>query len=170
MPTTPKYALPYPVASDTADVPRDIQALATRLDGLIETRLTRISRGAAGPITGGAIGPIAFTASDIDDLGAWNGATRLTAVVAGWYDLGTTVAYDAIPNGDGYVTLKLLNPTVVLPFVATGKGPTAALGWGATIGGPVSMAAGQYAEVHIGVFGVASYGLAQAAAWLKALK
>lgn len=34
MPTTPVYALPYPVLSDTADVPRDIQALATRLDGL----------------------------------------------------------------------------------------------------------------------------------------
>jgi hypothetical protein len=32
MPTTPNYALPYPVATDTADVPRDIQALATRLD------------------------------------------------------------------------------------------------------------------------------------------
>jgi hypothetical protein len=34
MPTTPVFALPYPVASDTADVPRDIQALAVKLDGL----------------------------------------------------------------------------------------------------------------------------------------
>lgn len=34
MPTTPTFALPYPTLSDTADVPRDIQALATRLDGL----------------------------------------------------------------------------------------------------------------------------------------
>jgi hypothetical protein len=32
MPTTPILALPYPVATDTADVPRDIQALANRLD------------------------------------------------------------------------------------------------------------------------------------------
>lgn len=30
--TTPKYALPYPQESDTADVPRDVQALAQRLE------------------------------------------------------------------------------------------------------------------------------------------
>lgn len=30
--TTPNLALPYPVAADTADVPRDIQALAVKLD------------------------------------------------------------------------------------------------------------------------------------------
>jgi hypothetical protein len=30
--TTPNFALPYPVAADTADVPRDIQALASKLD------------------------------------------------------------------------------------------------------------------------------------------
>lgn len=34
MPNTPVFALPYPTLSDTADVPRDIQALATRLDAL----------------------------------------------------------------------------------------------------------------------------------------
>jgi hypothetical protein len=32
MAATPRLALPYPVASDTADVPRDILALATKLD------------------------------------------------------------------------------------------------------------------------------------------
>jgi hypothetical protein len=32
VPATPVYALPYPTLSDTADVPRDIQALATKLD------------------------------------------------------------------------------------------------------------------------------------------
>lgn len=34
MPTTPRLALPYPISSDTADVPRDIQALADRLEAL----------------------------------------------------------------------------------------------------------------------------------------
>lgn len=34
MPTTPKLALPYPTLSDSADVPRDIQALATKIDGI----------------------------------------------------------------------------------------------------------------------------------------
>lgn len=32
MPTTTRLALPYPAASDTADVPRDMGALATKLD------------------------------------------------------------------------------------------------------------------------------------------
>jgi hypothetical protein len=32
MPTTPNLALPYPAETDTADVPRDIHALATKLD------------------------------------------------------------------------------------------------------------------------------------------
>ena len=32
--TTPIFALPYPVPTDPADVPADIQALATKLDGL----------------------------------------------------------------------------------------------------------------------------------------
>lgn len=30
---TPNLALPYPVSADTVDVPRDVQALATKLDG-----------------------------------------------------------------------------------------------------------------------------------------
>jgi hypothetical protein len=34
MPVTAVYALPYPSLSDTADVPRDIQALAVKLDAL----------------------------------------------------------------------------------------------------------------------------------------
>lgn len=34
MPATPNYALPYPQLSDTADVPRDIQALAVKLDAM----------------------------------------------------------------------------------------------------------------------------------------
>jgi hypothetical protein len=32
--TTPNLALPYPVPADTVDVPRDVQALATKLDGI----------------------------------------------------------------------------------------------------------------------------------------
>lgn len=34
MPNTPVWGLPYPVAADTADVPRDIKALADSLDAL----------------------------------------------------------------------------------------------------------------------------------------
>lgn len=33
MATTPNFALPYPIPTDTPDVPRDLQALAVKLDG-----------------------------------------------------------------------------------------------------------------------------------------
>jgi len=44
VPTTPTWLLPYPQLSDTPDVPRDMQALATRLD-----LVGPIGRGAALP-------------------------------------------------------------------------------------------------------------------------
>jgi hypothetical protein len=36
MPTTPNLDLPYPTLADPADVPADIEALATKLDGTVE--------------------------------------------------------------------------------------------------------------------------------------
>jgi len=39
MPNTPVFALPYPSATDTADVPRDIQALGVRLDAVLRPAL-----------------------------------------------------------------------------------------------------------------------------------
>jgi hypothetical protein len=35
MPNTPNYQLPYPLETDSADVPRDIQALAVKIDGVL---------------------------------------------------------------------------------------------------------------------------------------
>ena len=52
MPTTPTLALPYPALSDTADVPRDIQALATKLDGYSSLRPPAVSSLPASPVDG----------------------------------------------------------------------------------------------------------------------
>jgi len=54
--TTPVYQLPYPVPSDPADVPADVQALATKLDsvlGVIQAgpRLAYVSATAAVGLT-----------------------------------------------------------------------------------------------------------------------
>lgn len=43
MPTTTNKAIPYPVATDTPDVPRDILALANRVDALLGTAETPAS-------------------------------------------------------------------------------------------------------------------------------
>ena len=45
MPTTPTYALPYPAASDPADVPTDMNELATALDGLIIAKTIADAKG-----------------------------------------------------------------------------------------------------------------------------
>jgi hypothetical protein len=52
MPTTPVLALPYPAASDTADVPRDIQALATKLDGYTSLRPPLVTSLPGSPVDG----------------------------------------------------------------------------------------------------------------------
>ena len=46
MPSTPTYALPYPLETDTADVPRDIQALAQRLEVVLPTASVGVPTGA----------------------------------------------------------------------------------------------------------------------------
>ena len=52
MPATPILALPYPSASDTADVPRDIQALAVKLDGYTSLRPPLVTALPGSPVDG----------------------------------------------------------------------------------------------------------------------
>jgi microcystin-dependent protein len=55
--TTPRLALPYPTPDDTADVPRDIQALANALDSLVYIigELRNIGGEAAGTFRAGPV-------------------------------------------------------------------------------------------------------------------
>src|SRR4029077_6354783 len=52
MPNTPVLALPYPSATDTADVPRDIQALAVKLDGFSSLRPPLVTSLPGSPVDG----------------------------------------------------------------------------------------------------------------------
>jgi hypothetical protein len=52
MPDTPNLALPYPQQTDTADVPRDIQALAVKLDGFPLLRPPVVTALPASPVDG----------------------------------------------------------------------------------------------------------------------
>lgn len=75
MPTTPNYALPYPVDSDPVDVPGDLQALAEAIDGLELIRETLID--AKGDLIVGtgadAVTRVAVSASNGDVLTAASG-------------------------------------------------------------------------------------------------
>jgi hypothetical protein len=50
MPNTPLNDLPYPVLSDTPDVPRDIQALAVKLDGILSFKPPIVTTLPASPV------------------------------------------------------------------------------------------------------------------------
>jgi hypothetical protein len=66
---TPILALPYPLPADTVDVPRDVQALATKLDGIVPNM--RIIAGGvtgAGAITRGGGFTVAHTGTGKYDI------------------------------------------------------------------------------------------------------
>lgn len=49
---TPVLALPYPLPADTVDVPRDVQALATKLDGITSLSPPAVSSLPGSPVDG----------------------------------------------------------------------------------------------------------------------
>lgn len=90
--TTPKYALPYPLASDTADVPRDVLALANRLEAVLP---------GVGVPTGGGIDWYA-TAAPSGFLLCDGSAVSRTTFAALFAAIGTTWG-----AGDGSSTFNL---------------------------------------------------------------
>lgn len=52
MPATPLHALPYPALTDTADVPRDIRALADRLDPIMGLAVPVVTALPVAPVDG----------------------------------------------------------------------------------------------------------------------
>lgn len=88
MPNTPTLALPYPVAADTADVPRDVKALADRLELVVPPDYHYLDQG----------GPA---------VNANNGAFTLLPVSIIPNITSTSGAPDFVRNADGTVTIKV---------------------------------------------------------------
>jgi len=63
--TTPVLALPYPTPDDTVDVPRDVQALAAKLDGMSSLRPPLVSALPGSPVDGQEIYYLADAANGI---------------------------------------------------------------------------------------------------------
>jgi hypothetical protein len=66
MPNTPVLGLPYPQASDTADVPRDMQALAVKLDAVV-------------PAQAGKTAVVSSLVSDVGQVGQVRAGRQLAA-------------------------------------------------------------------------------------------
>jgi len=98
MPTTPLYALRYPVASDSADVPRDIGNLATDVDN-------NINKPPAGILNG--------------ETQVWNGSAWARSSVtklSGYFDLTNTGNQVAV----GSLTVTKANSTLAFAVRNTG--------------------------------------------------
>lgn len=63
--TTPNLALPYPVPADTVDVPRDMQALALKLDGISAMQPALVSSLPGSPVDGQEIYYLADAANGV---------------------------------------------------------------------------------------------------------
>ena len=143
MPATPNLALPYPSQSDTADVPRDIQALAVKLDasGAAGTSLPasptdgqefflvadatngvvwhlRYRAAATGPYkweyVGGAPINSSFVGAQSASVGAWGSmAPQITIPRAGDYLF--TFSASVNPATAGLIGLTIYTSTPMLP-------------------------------------------------------
>jgi len=126
MPATTRLALPYPTASDTADVPRDVQALADKLDPASGAGAAMDSQGTLAARPAAAVRGRYYFATDNrvlyrDDGAAWSAVTPPT--VGGRVNANGTIA-----AGVGFTIAKggtgVYTATLPASFVLTGLSVT----------------------------------------------
>lgn len=116
---TPNLALPYPVPGDTVDVPRDVQALAAKLDTYSSSILPPLVNALpGGPVDGQEV---YFRADDPNGI-VWHLRYRAASASAfKWEVIGgpplvsNVAAQEAVPVG-GYGALITAGPIVTLPL------------------------------------------------------
>ena len=124
---TPILALPYPIPDDSVDVPRDIQALATKLDGMSSLRPPLVTALPGAPVDGQEIYYLADAANGI----TWHLRYRAaSASTYKWETIGGGPLYAEDLNsgsvsGGTYADIATA-PSLVLPlagdyFIAFGS-------------------------------------------------
>lgn len=121
MPNTPQHNLPYPAASDTPDVPRDIQALADGTSAaltVIESRTISAGSGLTGggslaasrTVNVGAGTGISVAADSVSVDTAWGDGryvTKTGATMTGQLSVPTTPTASAHATSKGYVDSRI---------------------------------------------------------------
>lgn len=115
MPTTPKLILPYPAAGDPADVPTDMNELATQLDTLAGSANGLATLGSDGKVPAGQL-PAPSGGGGSADV-AYSQRTTNMALTASYADTGLTVTFTA----DGTTAYWL---EVFWPYMAAAAGGT----------------------------------------------
>jgi hypothetical protein len=118
--TTPNLALPYPVPADTVDVPRDMLALATKLDNYSAIAPARVTVLPVAPVDGQEI---YFQSAAMAPLGViWRlrynsaSASAYKWEFVGGGDLGAEVATLEGTASTGYTNLATVGPDVLVPL------------------------------------------------------
>jgi hypothetical protein len=173
--TTPTLALPYPEATDPADVPADIHELATALDGIVTPRTLVDAKGdliaatapdTIGRLPVGANGQV-LTADSAQAAGVkWAAAPAASPELA-YAEITATVTVTATVEASA--TLVVTAPAftadgttpIIVQFVCQGGAPASAVGAyvqailfqdGASIGAMATVlnpaAAGMQAPIH----------------------
>lgn len=124
MPTTPTWALPYPVLTDTPDVPRDIQALANRLDAVIPAPVARGTTLPATPYDGQLFEWVIDEAAGVQWLMRYNNA----AATYKWEFVGGPAKVDRSDAEAGGATLPAYSPSG--PAITIPKSGLWAFQWG----------------------------------------
>ena len=112
---TPILALPYPVPADTVDVPRDVQALATKLDTFSAIKPPVVAALPGAPIDGQEIFYLANDASGV----LWHLRYRATSASA--------YKWEFVGGGDLAVSYNGPDSTTSTTYVDLPGGPSLAI-------------------------------------------
>ena len=104
--TTPTYLMPYPLLTDTPDVPRDVKALADRLEAYL-AQLAAATTAAAAVVA--ADRPLAFHGTASGTVPAGMGIVSVGAITMS----GAAVTSGYVAGAIGNNSMRLLRPCVV---------------------------------------------------------
>jgi hypothetical protein len=150
MPTTPKYALPYPAPADPADVPADMQELADQLEivlGQLGRPSCRLRHSVAVTIPATSIFMQPFD-TEVFDIGAMHDAannSRLVFPQAGRYVVGASVVVTA--GSAGLFQIRLTDGATTRHAEQSAQPSAAGQVMSISLSTLVSMAAGSYMEL-----------------------
>jgi hypothetical protein len=175
---TVPLGFPYPQATDPADAPAQIQALAEAVDTAMTTTETQLANitdppiawfGAAPAVIPNALGTaLIWTSEFFDNAGMVDLVTTPTEIVIqsnGFYMIGCEVGFE--PNGTGGRQVEILANGVTLPNAFQGSAPPTTLnqGWSCNAsvmrvcvaGDRISFRAGHTAGIAITTNGAEGY-------------
>jgi hypothetical protein len=148
MPTTSSHLLPYPEATDPADVPADIAALAealdTKLDTIAPAQITGPTSGQL--LIANASGVVTGTAVSGDVVISNTGDAQIQAGAVGTNELGSSAVTTAKIDGSAVTTDKLNNAAVTAAKIAASTTALLTFSNGASAADPGAPTARKYAD------------------------